>query len=310
MIANLDYQTGEAFSGIFRMHCPEVKTARNNARYLSCVLQDRSGDLPAYAWSECFTEGSGYTELDRVQVQGRLRMLGGRWIADLESAEVSKGEQAVPLALVPGAACPLPTGLERLERVLDGLHNAPLKRMLLLVLNNDTLLLPFLVLPASRRNHHAYSGGLLDHSLECAEFVANYHQYTADILELGIVAALLHDIGKVRTLGPEGKGTMLGRVLGHDHLTLELLSEPLALLDREWRDGGIALRYLLSWKLQPRASAKPLMVMSELVQAADRISTGADNERELFRDMPNWRQYVHDENGRSAWRPRLTRKVI
>ena len=310
MIANLDYQTGEAFSGIFRMHHPEIKTARNNARYLSCVLQDRSGDLPAYAWSEGFTEDSLYAEMDRVQVQGRLRLLGGRWIADLESAEKSKEEQDEPLALVPAAACPLPTGLERLERVLGGLQNGPLKRMLLLVLNNDGLLLPFLGLPASRRNHHAYSGGLLDHSLECAEFVANYRQHSADILGLGIVAALLHDIGKVRTLGPEGKGTMLGRVLGHDHLTLELLSKPLTLLDREWRDGGIALRYLLSWKLQPRASAKPLMVMSELVQAADRISTGADNERDLFRNVPDWRQYAYDDNGRSAWRPRLMQQIL
>ena len=313
MIAEMDYRSGESFDGIFRVHGPVVKTARNNARYLSCILQDRSGELPAYGWSDCHTGDSVFADMERVSVQGRLRQFGGRWIADLETVVRTEEKLDEPLSLVPSSACPLPTGLERLESLMEKLENVPLKRMVQLVLNTDRLLLPFMMLPASRRNHHAYSGGLLDHSLECAEFVSNcsqHGQYPADILALGIVAALLHDIGKIRTLAQEGKGTMLGKVLGHDHLTLELLSEPLALLDREWRDGGIALRYLLSWKLQPRASAKPLMVISELVQVADRISTGADNERDLFRRLPDWRQYVYDGNGRCAWRPRLTQQVI
>lgn len=48
MIAELEYRSGEVFNGIFRVHHPEVKTARNIAKYLSCVLQDRSGEIPAY----------------------------------------------------------------------------------------------------------------------------------------------------------------------------------------------------------------------------------------------------------------------
>lgn len=304
MIAQLEYKNGEAFRGIYRIHRPEIKTARNNSKYLSCTLLDRSGELQAYGWLERFTVDVSLTQMSLFKVQGHLRWFGDRWIADLEQTFRHTDLLEQPLKTIPITACPSSTGLKRLENLLDYLESTPLKKMLVSMMNNDSILLPFISLPASRQNHHAYPGGLLDHCVECAELVASYKQNPDDIRELGTVAALLHDIGKVRTLGKDGSGTMIGRMLGHDILTLELLAEPLSLLDREWRDGGTALRYLLSWKLQSRFGSKPLMVISELIQAADRISSGNDNEKVLFRDMPDWRQYASDNSGRRAWRPK------
>lgn len=304
MIAQLDYKHGNLFSGIFRIHQPEIKTARNNFKYLSCTLLDRSGELRAYAWLNKYAGDSEITQMALVTAQGRLRWFGGRWIADLKQAFPFMGGLEQPLEMLPNSVCPCPSGLDRLENIFQSLKNVPLKNMLTSVINNDSIIFPFISLPASRQNHHAYPGGLLDHSLECAEFVAQYKQNTDNVGELATVAALLHDIGKVRTIGKGGAGTMIGRMLGHDLLTLELLAEPLSKLDQEWRDGGTALRYLLSWKLQSRFGNKPLMVISELVQAADRISSGNDNEKSLFMDKPIWRQHVSDENGRRAWRPR------
>lgn len=304
MIAQLDYRIGSTFSGVFRIHQPEIKIARNSTKYLSCKLSDRSGELPAVAWLDRYVGEVEFNNMEKINAQCRLRFIGERWIADLAHATRLTENISNPLELVPQKACPFPASLARLECLVGRIRNTALRKMLDSIMNNDSIFLPFIFLPASRKNHHAYPGGLLEHSLECAEFVDNYKTTSDDIRELGIVAALLHDIGKIRTISADGGGTMIGRILGHDLLTLELLAEPLSLVDKEWQDGGTALRYLLSWKLQVRNKTTPLMVITELIQAADRISSGNDNEKVLFRDMPAWRQYAYDDNGRRAWRPK------
>ena len=62
----------------------------------------------------------------------------------------------------------------------------------------------FLTAPAAKKMHHAYPGGLVEHSLEIADFcISDYSvlqkNYTYDLLNLDllIAASLLHDLGKI-----------------------------------------------------------------------------------------------------------------
>ncbi|MFZ5832993.1 MAG: 3'-5' exoribonuclease YhaM family protein [Planctomycetota bacterium] len=84
-----------------------------------------------------------------------------------------------------------------------------------------------LVHPAARRNHHAFTGGLLEHTLSvartCAYLAEKYAAYYADMqppLDVGLVVAggVLHDIGKLRELAyrPEGaERSAEGALIGH-----------------------------------------------------------------------------------------------
>ena len=62
----------------------------------------------------------------------------------------------------------------------------------------------YLIAPAAKGFHHAYPGGLLEHSLEVADFcISDYelmkrYKYESLDIELMITAALLHDIGKIQ----------------------------------------------------------------------------------------------------------------
>lgn len=81
--------------------------------------------------------------------------------------------------------------------------------------------------PAARRNHHAYAGGLLEHSLSvartCAFLADKYADYYPDMkppLDCGLAVAggILHDIGKLRELAqrPDGADrTPEGALIGH-----------------------------------------------------------------------------------------------
>ena len=106
--------------------------------------------------------------------------------------------------------------------------------------------------------------------------VEKHQQFLLQDYELGLVAALFHDIGKILTLTYEMNRTSLGRGLDHDKLTLEVLAPYLKQLDRDWPEGARQLRYLLTWKLNQRI---PKFNMADLVACCDRLSTGLDMEK-------------------------------
>ncbi len=193
----------------------------------------------------------------------------------------------------------------RLRRCYEALRQSRLQRFLLGVLGNPVILRPFFTLPASLEHHHSYSGGLCIHSLECAEFVMAVPELDPIQRDLGIVAGLLHDVGKIPLWDSNGKRTKAGFLLHHEALTLEVLASHLRLLDKAWPDGGVALRYLLS----PAALAdhpRRWMTVREVIRAADRISASRDGERLAFQGLPDWRNSaLLDVPGpkRCYWRP-------
>ncbi len=91
--------------------------------------------------------------------------------------------------------------------------------------------------PAARRNHHAYAGGLLEHSLSvartCVFLAEKYAEYYPEMeppLDKGMVVAggILHDIGKLRELcrRPEGaERTAEGALIGHILLGRDMVRE-------------------------------------------------------------------------------------
>ena len=142
------------------------------------------------------------------------------------------------------------------------------------------------------------------HSLECAEIVKSIPLFSKMDIELGSVAALLHDVGKIRTLASGLKSTGACFLLNHDALTLEVISPYLKRLDDDWPDGGSALRYLLTWK-NHNYRPFPLMTIAEAVISADRISSGLDREQTAFSDLPSWRNLGESGSRQGFWRPKL-----
>ena len=92
--------------------------------------------------------------------------------------------------------------------------------------------------PCTRAGHHAYLGGLLEHTVAVGTLVLEmcqlHQRLNSDLL---MAAALVHDVGKVRefTYGADFGISDEGRLLGHLTLGAELISGAAADLDRELR---------------------------------------------------------------------------
>jgi 3'-5' exoribonuclease len=304
-IAKLDYRHKGPVSGEFRVRNPQKSETVNGSLYLTFTIEDCSGALNAYVWSEGIIDADELEEFDGITLNGYLRSFNGGWIVDVVKAEFIQEEPDKPALLIPRSIAPLPSLLEELASLDDYISHDALRRFVGWVLSDDKITFPFVSLPASRQHHHSTAGGLLEHSLECVSMVSRYEEFPQAEIELAMVGALFHDIGKIRTLQEVGKHTPAGHILDHDALTLEVLAPHLRRLDKLCPDAGLALRYLWTWRLQRNSYRQPLLTIAEAIVSADRISSGLNRQDTAFQEHPDWHTFAKIGEESTFWRPRL-----
>ena len=296
-------RTSTPFEGIFRVAWPRWRKTQKGADFIVANLVDVSGGITAYGWEGKYDGPHDLTDLERVRIVATCRTFNGALICDIRSMERSGAGK--PFDLIPNRLITNRELIPRLVEIINSLQTPALRQFVGDVMNDDRLFLPFLQVPASARHHHCEATGLLRHSIECAATVSALPDLHGPMRELAIVTALLHDIGKVKCFEVSGKRTISGYVLDHNSITLELLAPHLAGLDAAWSDGGVALRYLLTWQTGRRMSSVPLLTVAESVAYADRVSSGFDREQQAFSAAPDWERFARLSATNRYWRPRL-----
>lgn len=304
LIRELVGHEGIHVKGEFRALQSQKISCCNGGEYLRFGIRDTTGNLRAHGWTPRYQGPSNIEQDSKLLITGRIRNYDGHPILDVEKAEVVSGPEQNPLIRMSHLPCPVAGALEQLYLATEELTIEPLRAFCFSVLSLPGLLEKFLLAPGSSKNHHSYSGGLIQHSLECFSFVQAQPMFSRIHLELGMVAALFHDIGKIRTLSPNLRLTQEGLMLAHDDLTLEVLAPSLRKLDEVWPNGAIDLRYLWSFFKNKRERPIPRMAIAEAVLAADRISCGLDNQHRAFASQPSWRRHGQFA-GRFYTRPHL-----
>ena len=302
MISDIAYIHGSKINGNFRIHRPDFRVARNGNEYLSLQLEDISGAIDAQMWRSRYQGDKYYlAEMDKMTITGKLRCFDNRWIVDIETADPLDSCINDAVALLPNRLCVRVDKVQELQALIATLQLPALRQFLNQIFADDNMLIPFTHLPASVRHHHAYAGGLLEHSLQCATMVKAMPGFDPIDHELGIVAALLHDIAKVVTMADNSTAKKRRILLKHDSITLEVIAPFLSYLDSLWADGALALRYILTWGNNKTGRNIPAITMAELVTSVDRISAGIDREQVAFNGAPSWQSMVND-NGVKRWR--------
>ena len=208
---------GQAFSGRFACVRKDRLTARNGSPYLALELRDRTGTIPARIFREVDRIGNRFERGDAVEVRGRVERFRGQLVAELD--EIRKLEETVdPGEFLPAAF----RDREELEGFLEHLtrevHDPALRDVVERVLFADPVATEFRRAPCTRAGHHAYLGGLIEHTVAVATLVGEtcilHPRLDSDLL---MAAALLHDVGKTRefTYGAEIALSEEGRLLGH-----------------------------------------------------------------------------------------------
>ena len=122
--------------------------------------------------------------------------------------------------------------ITRLQNLIKTVRN-PSLRALLETIFSGNIYDKFIMNPAGMRMHHAYIGGLLQHSVDVAGIAIALAEQIGNVdKDLVVAGALLHDIGKLREISSQigFPYTNEGRLLGHIAMSIIIVQEAAAKL--------------------------------------------------------------------------------
>jgi 3'-5' exoribonuclease len=234
-----ELRPGQRFEGRFACVRKDRLTARNGGAYLSLELRDRTGTLAARVFREADRIGLRFERGDAVLARGRLERFRGELVAELDDVQRLEPGSFDPAEFLPAAY----RSVEELEGFLEHLcrevHDPGLRRVVeRLLLTAEPLASEFRRAPCTRGGHHAYLGGLLEHTVAVGTLVGELCQLHPRLdSDLLMAAALVHDIGKTRefTYGAAFGVSEEGRLLGHLAIGAQLVAEEAGQLAPERR---------------------------------------------------------------------------
>jgi 3'-5' exoribonuclease len=219
---------GQEFDGVFACTRKDRLMSRAGTPYLAVELRDRTGAVQGRAFRDADVLAGRFDRGDIVRVAGRVERFRDELQVELRSIGRAAAGEADPATFLPVAYRDLDELDGFLEHLAREVHDDGLKALLQSLLADAPLRLEWRRAPCTRNGHHAYLGGLLEHTVAVGTLVQEtcilHPRLDSDLL---MTAALVHDLGRTRefTYGAEIGLTEAGRLLGHIQLGLALLRE-------------------------------------------------------------------------------------
>jgi len=225
---------GETVTGVFACTRKDRLTTRAGAPYLALELRDRTGTVSARAFRDADRLGGRFERGDLVRVTGAVERFRDQ--LTLELSDIARVDPATvdPAGFLPTAYRDLDELDGFLEHLAGEVHDRGFAELLARLLRDQDLRAAWRRAPCTRGGHHAYLGGLLEHTVAVATLASELCQLHPRLnSDLLLTAAITHDLGRTRefTYGAELGLTDEGRLLGHLVLGERLLSERAAGLD-------------------------------------------------------------------------------
>jgi 3'-5' exoribonuclease len=219
---------GQEITGVFACTRKDRLTTRTGSAYLALELRDRTGSLPARAFQNADALAGRFDRGDIVKVRGRVERFREELV--LEVADIARADalQTDPTQFLPTAYRDLDELDGFLEHLAGEVYDRGYQALLGGLLSDASLRAQWRRAPCTRSTHHAYLGGLLEHTVAVATLAHETCQLHPGVnSDLLITAALVHDLGRTRefTYGAELGITDEGRLLGHLVIGERMLTE-------------------------------------------------------------------------------------
>ncbi|MEM9082082.1 MAG: HD domain-containing protein [Planctomycetota bacterium] len=215
-----DMKPNERFEGCFSISNPQIGKTRNDKPYLRCLLGDKSATVAARMWGadEAVIRRLGDTGFvmakgETQPYQGELQLI----IHDIQGLEPTAEQLA---DLLPASKRDPKEMFADIEQILGTLEHPAAKALADEYLADEMLMDLFRQAPAAKMMHHAYLGGLCEHTLSLMRvadaIMPMYPKVNRDVVLLGL---FLHDLGKTRELSWTGafdyseRGLMIGHIV-------------------------------------------------------------------------------------------------
>ena len=211
-------------------------TTKTGSPYLALELRDRTGTIQARAFRNADVLAGLFERGQLVQARGTVERFRDQLVLEISEIAAASELAVDPAEFLPSAYRDLDELDGFLEHLAREVHEPGYRGLLEELLGDVKLRAQWRRAPCSRAGHHAYLGGLLEHTVAVATLayeVCQLHpRLNSDLL---LTAAITHDLGRTRefTYGAELGLTDEGRLLGHLVIGERILSERATALDAE-----------------------------------------------------------------------------
>ncbi|MFZ5776341.1 MAG: 3'-5' exoribonuclease YhaM family protein [Thermodesulfobacteriota bacterium] len=229
-----DIQDGQQVEGLFLVKEMSRGETKAGKPYLSLTLMDTSGELSAKVWENADRFAPECPAGAVVEVRGLAQAYKGVLQLRVDGLARLAEEQVDMSRFVPSAPGDVQAMAKELLQLAASIKDPHLRALLDSFFSDQALLEAMRRAPAAKAMHHAYLGGLLEHTLAVARLADRvcglYPELDRSLLLAG---AMLHDIGKLKEFDFTSfpfDYTDQGRLLGHMTLGVAMIQKRLAAL--------------------------------------------------------------------------------
>jgi len=241
-------EAGQVVDDIFVARDKQLAHKKDGAPYLTLSLVDRTGDVKAVVWDQVQAIVKAFAAGDYVRVQGKVTEYKGVPQLVVQHLERAHPDQVDAKDFLPATQRDVNQMMDRLIQISRTVENEHLSRLLAAFFEDPAFVELFKTAPAAKKMHHAYLGGLLEHTLSIVRLIqaisAHYKGIDTDLLLTG---GILHDIGKVHEFTYETHidYSDAGRLLNHIVIGVEMLEKKIATLHDFPDDLALVLKHLI-----------------------------------------------------------------
>ena len=214
-----DLEVGVKADSIFIMANKQIRKKKDGKAYCAVTLQDREGSIEGVLWTEVYCSAGDFAEGDFVLVEGDVKEYkGGKQLVIGSIKKIENKENINYSDYMKTSRKNINEMFEGIKKYAARIKNPHLKKLLDLYFEDQKFVKDFKNAAAAVRYHHAFKGGLLEHTLAVTEICdAIYRVYRNLNYDLLISGAILHDIGKIREYRTviSTEVTDEGKLLGH-----------------------------------------------------------------------------------------------
>ncbi|MFT3915721.1 MAG: HD domain-containing protein [Anaeromyxobacteraceae bacterium] len=309
-----DVKEGERPKSVFLVARKAIQTAKSGKTYLAATFQDKTGELEARAFEKVEELAALFEEKDLVEVEGIVGTFQGKpqlrieTIAKLaDPASVDAAEFVwVPPPEVKKPEKPAPAEHEdgpwkELLALVEPIVDPHVKALVQSFVEDDDIAARLRRWPAAKSVHHAYPGGLLEHTVACLKLAHRladqYPQVDRDLLVAG---AFFHDLGKIRELGSERSPEYSdeGRLVGHHVMTAQWIHDRARRLGvpRELEHQLVHLVLAHHGKLEYGSPKVPMTLEALLTHEIDEIDSRVNSWLNLMGKEGGHRRWTSSDN--------------
>jgi len=212
------FRPAEFVTGVFAIQNCQLGQTKAGKHYLKGLLADKTGRTPMRMWNASEELFASLPTEGFVHIEGQTQPYQGEMQVIVNAIRAHEPTDAELTDLLPTTKQDVDAMFADVVRLLGSLQHPAIQALVNQYLSDGELMDRFCRAPAASSLHHAYLGGLLEHTLglmNAAEaLLPLYPRLSRDVVLFGL---FIHDLGKTAELSWE-RGfcyTTDGQLVGH-----------------------------------------------------------------------------------------------